>query len=141
MSSIHVRALNTHDHNFWHAFAGMTLLPLQGFWNMLVFKYPEYLAWRNQKKRSLKESIGEGSTSNEPYISSILRKLSFRRECFEGNETREVQGRDEGEECQENNDMLRSTRENASEPNAREAEEIIDLEWVSEKSTEDVLYA
>jgi hypothetical protein len=70
-----------------------------------------------------------------------LRKLSFRRECFEGNETREVQGRDEGEECQENNDMLRSTRENASEPNAREAEEIIDLEWVSEKSTEDVLYA
>jgi hypothetical protein len=141
MSSIHVRALNTHDHNFWHAFAGMTLLPLQGFWNMLVFKYPEYLAWRDQKKREASESSGEGNTSNETRISSIFQRLPFRRECFEESVAREVKGRVKGEECQEENEMLGSSRENTSEPNAREAEEIIGLEWVSETSTEDVIYA
>jgi hypothetical protein len=46
------------------------------------------------------------------------------------------------EGCEENNDMLiGSTRENPSEPNAREAEEMIGLEWSSENSTEDVIYA
>jgi hypothetical protein len=142
MSSLHIRAWITPAHNIWHGFASVTLLPLQGFWTMLVFKYPEFLAWRDQKKRAASESSGEGNTSNETRISSIFLRLPFRRECFEESVAREVEGRVQVEGCEENNDMLiGSTRENPSEPNAREAEEMIGLEWSSENSTEDVIYA
>jgi hypothetical protein len=130
VSSLHIRGWITPEaSDFWNGFASMTLLPLQDFWNMLVFKYPEYLAWRRdqEKKRAASGSSGEGNVSNESWISSILRRLSFRRECFEKNVAREVEGRDEGEECQENNDMLGSNRETTSEPNAREREERIGL--------------
>ncbi len=110
---------------------------------MLVFKYPEYLAaWRDQKKRALRESSGEGNVSNKRWISSIFLRLPFRRECFEDNGARVVEDKDDGgEEGQENNDMLGSDRENPSEPNAREREERIGLEWLSEKSTEEVVDA
>jgi hypothetical protein len=139
VSSLNIREwIIPGDPNFWHAFAGMTLLPLQGFWNMLVFKYPEFLAWRrDQKKRALGESNGEGNTSNEKWISSTLRRLPFRRECFEEKGARDVEGRDEEEECQENNDILGSNRESNTLPNAREREERI----VSENSTEEVIDA
>jgi hypothetical protein len=122
MSSLQVRTWITPAHHIWHGFASATLLPLQGFWNMLVFKYPGYLAWRDQNKRALRESSEEGNSSNERSFSSILRMLSFRRVWFEENAAREVEGMDDVEECQENNDMLGSTGANASEPNARETE-------------------
>jgi hypothetical protein len=138
MSLLQVRAWITPAHNIWHGFASAALLPLQGFWTMLVFKYPEYVAWRDQKKRAASESSGEGNMSNERHFSSLLQMLPFRNECFEENGAQEVEGMDEVEECKENNDMLGSTGENASEPNPREGEERIGLEWVSEKSTEEV---
>jgi hypothetical protein len=129
VSSLHIRMWITPETTkFWHGFVSMTLLPLQGFWNMLVFKYPEYLAWRDQKKRAASESSGEGNVSYERWISSLLRMLSFRKECFEENDgAREVEGREEGgEQGQENHN---------------EREERIGLEWVSENSTAEVVDA
>jgi hypothetical protein len=145
LSSLHIRGwITPGTPSFWHGFVSSVLLPLQGFWNMLVFKYPEYMAWRrDQKRRALGESSGEGNTSNERWIPSIFRRLSFRRECFEENGARDVERRDEvGEKGQENDNMVGiSNRENVSEPNAREREERIGLDWVSRNITEEVVDA
>jgi hypothetical protein len=141
VSSLYIRFWITPVPSFWHGFVSSTLVPLQGFWNMLVFRYPEHSAWWDKKKRALRESSGEDNVSNERWTSSILSRLPFRRECCEKNVAGDVEGMNEGEERQENQDMLGSNRENTSDPNARETEEMNGLEWVSEKSTEEVLDA
>jgi hypothetical protein len=53
---------------FWHVFVAVGMIPMQGFFNMIVYKLPSYQrAWRQRKRESgLGSSNNQGGSTESP---------------------------------------------------------------------------
>lgn len=86
---------------FWHVFVGVVLAPSQGFFNIIVYKLPEYQRYRRRKRREsalrqahrLTISDTNGSSSNTALY------VSYRIDPNDSNILRNVQ-----HQCQESTD-------------------------------------
>jgi hypothetical protein len=65
--------------SFWHVFLAFVLLPSQGFFNMIVYKLPEYQrSTRRKRRESTTRQAYNGSEDRSNYDSNASRHQSYR---------------------------------------------------------------
>jgi hypothetical protein len=65
--------------SFWHVFLAVVLLPSQGFFNMIVYKLPEYQrSTRRKRRESTTRQAYNGSEDRSNYDSNASRYQNYR---------------------------------------------------------------